>query len=228
MERRQKKNEAMKQVMAGLILALLVAGSASAEFVSATDGDGNLYGNTECFRVDFDATPASMADWNPDLVSGQTYKLDFVSIRNGSNSDATPLYLGVYSGFSAGTWSGFLGVSDNAIDFAAVAAGAWAQYTFTGISVTVDAAVGSGSGMLYFLFQTGTAARTTAEVNRSIQRNNGYPGDPVTGDWLANIIAYGGVVDSRAPEYQAQLTIPEPATMVLLSLGSLAIFRKRK
>lgn len=200
----------------------------SAENVSATDGDGNLYGNTEGFRVDFDATPASMADWMPDLVSGQTYSLDWLSVRNGTNTDATPLYLGVYTGLSSGVWSGFLGVSDNAIDLASVAAGAWAQYTFTGINVTVDSTAGSGSGMLYFLFQTDTAAHSAAMVNRSIQRNNGFPSDPAMGSWLANIVAYGAVVDARAPEYQAQVTIPEPATLVLLCLGSLKMFRKRK
>lgn len=217
----------MKEVLFFLMCVGLVS-MASAEFVSATDGDGNLYGNTEGFRVDFDATPAAAADWTPDLISEQTYNLDFLSVRNGSNTDAAPVYLGVYTSFSAGTWSGFLGASNNAIDFTAVAAGAWSQFTFTGISVTVDSTVGSGSGMLYFMFQTDTAAHSAAMVNRSIQRNNGYPSDPVIGQWLANIIAYGGVVDARAPEYQAQLTIPEPASLALLAAGVLAIRRKRK
>lgn len=71
------------------MFALLLAGPALAEEVTATDGDGNTFGDAQGFRIDFDATPAASAVWDPPLLSGKTYNLESVSVRS-SNTNATP------------------------------------------------------------------------------------------------------------------------------------------
>jgi hypothetical protein len=227
---KRKQVQVMKQVMTCLVLALLSAGSASAETITVTDGTGNSYGDCYGIGVDFDSglNPA-LAPWTPALVAGYQYSLDSLSLRDNA-ADAGNVYLGVYTGYSAGVLSGFLGASTNAVDFSTVTNGDWAQFNFSGINVTADAAPGSGSGLLHFAFQTGTEAVADAAVKRAMHRIDGY-GTYSIADYGSNVIAYGALQTSRALEYQAGLTlmlIPEPATMVLLGLGSLTILRKRK
>lgn len=218
----------MKRVLL-VLMCVSLAAIASAEVVEVYDNTGDSYGNTQGFRIDFDASTSSAnVDWTPDLVDGQVYSLDSLTLKaDSSNVTATGVYLGVYTGYDAGTgtWSGFLGVSDQAYDWGTPTVDTELAYTFTGITVTVDSTVGSGSGLLYFMYQYGTEARTAYEITRATCKwNLGME------DTFANIIdtGNGGVVGARAPEYAAQLTaVPEPATMLLLGLGGLLLRQKR-
>jgi hypothetical protein len=205
-----RRTKHMKKVLIlTAMLALLIAGSASAETITVTDGTGNTYGDCYGAAVDFDAAlPAVTAPWTPALTAGQTYSLDSLSLRN-SSADAGNVYLGVYTGFTGpSTVSGFLGVSTNTVDFSTVTNGAWAQFNFSGINVTADATPGSGSGVLYFIFQTGTEAVTNATVKRSMHRVDGW-GDYLFINYGSETInpVNGGLINNRALEYKAQITL---------------------
>jgi hypothetical protein len=225
----------MKKTMT-VLGALLTAGSvlAQSSSVTDTDGDGNIYGNVSGVVIDFDSTAASAAVWSPPLSDGTTYNLNSLSFRQGATTDAASLYLGVYTGLASGVLSGFLGASANAINWSTVADGTWAQYTFSGINVTADSTVGSGSGLLYFVFQAETTAIGGTEVGDiSLQRINGFGSTDTMLTDLNHVIAYGAPVTTRALEYQATVTpVPEPASLAMIGLSGagllLAIRRQKK
>jgi hypothetical protein len=220
----------MKMKVVMCIAALLAAGSASAATITVENAGTNNYGDAGGFVIDFDATSVTTADWIPDLVDGQIYSLDSVSMKyGGSQANTSPKYLGVYTGFSAGVLSGFLGVSTNSVDFATAAAGDWRQFDFSGIQVTADSTVGAGSGLLYFAYQTGTGELAGLETTVSTRRNEGFPGDPQMPIYLANILAFGAVQSPRAPQYQATLTpvVPEPTSLVLGGISCILLLSKR-
>ena len=231
----------MKTAITHLFALACIAGTSSAASVIVTDGDGNAYGDAAGFRIDFDSTTipvvtstegvnAGASDWSPALVSGQSYSLDSVSIRySGAQAVTTPKYVGVYTGFEAGVLSGFQGVSNNAVDFALATSGTWHGFAFSSISLTVDSTVGSGSGLLYFVFQTGTSAVSALETTVGLQRNNGFPGDDQMPVWHSNILAFGAVQTTRAAEYQATLTaVPEPSSFALALGGAGLMIRRRR
>lgn len=217
---------------AATVAMLLMAGQASAEIVVASDAGTAAYGDANGFRIDFDSTFATAADWTPDLTAGQAYQLNSVSVRyGGAQANATPKYLGVYTGLTGGVLSGFRGVSSNTVDFSTAVTGDWQQFNFSGIDVTTDSTVGSGSGLLYFVYQTGAEALTGLETTVSTQRFDGFPSTEVTADYLANILAFGTVQIARAPEYQASLTaaVPEPMTAGLIGIpGALFLLSRRR
>ncbi len=215
-----------------LLVGLFKSGQAPAAVITASDGGGTAYGDCLGFGIDFDTSAADFADWTPDLADGQSYNLDFLSVRfGGAQANTTAKYLGVYSGFSGGTFSGFLGVSTNAIDFTTAVTGDWQQFNFSGINVIADSTVGSGSGMLYFAYQTGTSAITGGETTVSTMRFNT---DTTIAQSLSSVIAFGTLQAVRAPEYQASLTavaVPEPSTLAILGItgfASLAARRRNK
>jgi hypothetical protein len=220
----------MKKIIAGFIAGIMAVGAASAETVNVTDAGTTLYGSTDGVAVDFDASAATLADWVPDLADGTTYSVDSLSLRLGA-ANANTVYLGVYSGLSGTTLSGFLGASDNAINLSTATVNDWMAFTFTGINVTADSTVGSGSGLLYFLFQTDAVAHATnPDLNISTHRMNV---DTTMSQSLASIYALGAIQAARAPEYQANLTVvpevvPEPSTFALLGLAGAAFLGARR
>src|SRR5690606_23806563 len=113
--------------------SLLSTGAGFSATVSVTDGDANNYGNTDGFAIDFDATPLATVPWAPALVEGSVYTLDRVSVfeRNSFNAD---FYLGVYTGLTGTTPSGFPGTSENTLNFSN-SDNATVDWTFSGITV---------------------------------------------------------------------------------------------
>ena len=181
--------------------------SCIAASVTATDDGTAVYGACNGVAIDFDATSVPEAVWTPGLTSGQTYGLNSVAIKNASGNTGD-YYLGVYTGFSGGILSGFQGVSDAANNFSTSPNG-WLTFTFSNLNYTVlvDSTVGSGSGMLYFIYQSGTAALTSPNVTLATDK---FATDTYMTNSLASIIAYGGLVANRSPQYQATITPVSP------------------
>ena len=209
----------MKTTMAWCIVLLLTVGSAVAASVTATDGGTAVYGACNGVAIDFDATAAANASWSPSLVSGQIYTLNSVAIKN-STGNTGSYYLGVYSGFSGGTLSGFKGVSDTANSFAN-SPNNWLTFTFSNLNynVIVDSTVGSGSGLLYFVYQSGTSAITSPNVTLATDK---FGTDTYMTNSLASVIAYGALVANRSPQYQATIT-PVALTLPSAPTGLTAV-----
>lgn len=222
----------MKKVITSYIAALIAAGAVSTNAASiiATDGNGNIYGAASGFAIDFDASTATLADWTPDLVSGLTYSLDSISMRYGTaQAVPNPKYLAVYTGYTGGLLSGFVGTSVNAIDFTTATTGTWQQFNFSSINVTIDSTVGSGSGLLYFVYQTTTADRSGlgTETTVETQRFNGETGSMAT--TLSSILAFGVVQAARSPEYQATVTlVPEPSVLAVAGISAAVLLARRR
>jgi hypothetical protein len=150
-----------------------------------------------------------------------------VSLRNGS-ADAGPVYLGVYSGNSLGAFTGFLGASVNSVDFSTVTDGTFATFNFNSITVTADNVAGSGSGLLYFGFQSSQAASGSSLLTRSMHRIDGF-GSYSVADYGNNVLAYGAMQTTRALEFQAVVTaVPEPASLALFGLSGMALLYARR
>lgn len=195
---------------------------------------------------------------SPALTSGQAYTLGSVSVRSGvaaagDVSFGSAVYLGVYDGMPASGANAphFFGVSTNSISFTTATNGNWQAFNFsttTPITVTADSTVwnadgsttpsghtsanpaGAGSGVLYFVFQTGTDALTglPGPVVK-LQRIDGGPGNEEMSLYHSVVIGNGGPVQSRTAEYQATLTaVPEPTSLALLGVSSLLVLRRRK
>lgn len=204
--------------------------------VSVTDADGSGYGNFQGLAVDFDATTGLSADWSPDLVNGQQYSVDSISVFARNATDSTDWYLGVYTqgGVNVGgagiDLGGFLGTSSNTVDLSA--ANGKVTWNFTGINVTADNVAGGGSGELFFVLQSVTTAQTElgpANNTTDIRRIDGGNGSYT--DELAAILHNDAewLKTTRAPEYEATLTaIPEPSSTALLGLGGLALILRRR
>lgn len=204
----QERKSVMKKVIC-LISALLIVGMASAETITVDDDatGGNSYGNCAGFAIDFDTTaPLAAASittgWDPVLTDGGIYALDSISIQYGGSVVAGSgiVYLGVYNGGVNG--EGFLGASVNPIDFNTTAADEWVTFEFSGIHVTADSVVGSGTGLLYFRYITNPDG-IISDQQISTRRLN-YDANMSQG--LAGIIAYNTLQGARAPEYQALIS----------------------
>ncbi len=103
---------------------------------------------------------------------------------------------------------GFKGVSDTANDFS-TSANNWLTFTFSNVnySLTVDATVGSGSGLHYFVYQSGTSAVTSPRATLGTDK---FGTDTYMTNSLGSIMAYGGLVANRSPQYQATITANVP------------------
>jgi glucuronoarabinoxylan endo-1,4-beta-xylanase len=199
-----------------LLVALLVLlggslASSPAQSVNATDGGTAIYGDCKGIAIDFDATVVPSAVWTPGLSAGQTYAVNSVSIRNAAGNTGN-YYIGVYTSYSGGSLSGFKGVSDTANNFATAPNG-WLTFTFSNINhvVTADSTPGSGSGLVYFVYQAGTSAVSSPTVSLGTYR---FAADTYMTNSLAGIINFGGVVATRSPQYQATITPALPICVV--------------
>jgi len=224
------------------LIALLSAGSLFAASITVTEaGNANSYGRTSGVAIDFNTSTPDAA-WDTNLTSGQQYSVDSVSLYLNNWDPAGDYYLGVYTGLtqdtngggSADTLSGFLGVSSNTVDLANSDGGAkdLVTWNFSGINVTADSTPGSGSGVLYFVFQTGTSALTEmgarpAATTQSFHRIDGTGEENLFSEFLSATIE-GSFNDfdeemdlrsNRPLEFQATVTvIPEPSTFVLMGI----------
>jgi hypothetical protein len=219
------------------ILIVALAPAVSAESISVSDGDGNQYTNAMGLAVDFDSTAAANADWTPDLVAGQTYNVNSLSVREVSGTPGD-VYLGVYTGYANGALSGFLGASTNAVDFSTNTNLTFVQFNFSGITVTVDSTVstgtaalpGGGSGMLFFAFQTDALPQATVGTVRAYQRIDGAGPHTLT-NYLAAVLdsANAGAFNTRSPEYRATITpVPEPTAAAMLAIPAMAWLAARR
>lgn len=190
---------------------LMRVSSVSAASVTATDGGTTVYTDCKGIAIDVDATVAPSAVWAPSLTAGQTYAINSVSIKNASGNTGN-YYLGVYTSYSGGTLSGFKGVSDAANNFSTSPNG-WLTFTFSNINhvVTADSTAGSGSGLVYFVYQSGTSAVSSPTVSLGTCR---FGADTYMTNSLAGIINFGGVVANRSPQYQATISPALPVCYV--------------
>lgn len=197
----------LKLLSSVLIIFALNESLCPAASVTASDGGTAVYGNCNGFAIDFDSTVAPNASWAPALVAGQSYVLNSVAVKN-STGNAGSYYLGVYTGFNGGTLSGFKGISDAAQNFS-TSPNNWLTFTFSNLNynVTVDSTVGSGSGLLYFVYQSGTTAITSPNV---VLATDKFSADTYMTNSLSSIIAFGALVANRSPQYQATITSTAP------------------
>ncbi len=181
------------------------------------------YGDLNGVAIDFDSTVRSQADWTPDLVAGDEYTIDSIGFRV-NTGDAkflatVDIYLGVYTGLSGTTLSGFEGVSDSAVTLTDASGVVSAVWDFTGMTVTPEANAGSGGDQRYFVFQTGTAALTEiGTLDIPLMRATTTYANRLSGI-LRGDNQTPGLSTSRSPDYTATLTIPEPTSLALIALG---------
>lgn len=199
--------------------ALLVAGTASAEINTITDGGSGLaFGDLEGFVVDIDtaynASGASTSGWDVDLVAGQQYRIDSISVWEASDSkdpvDSTPVYLSVFdstfAGYTGDTSGSHLTYSDNAIVHTATPDTTKITYTFTDLIVTADDdGALSGSGLLYFLWDDDTL-RNNWGGSGGVHPLQRIDANPATTDYGVAVHAFGAIQTNRVLEIEITMT----------------------
>ena len=196
-----------------------------------TSNSTATYGDLDGVAIDFDSTVRAAANWTPDLVAGDEYTIKSVGFRVNTNhgkfGSTVDIYLGVYTGLSGNTLSGFEGVSDSAVTLTDASGVVSATWNFTGMTVTPEANPGSGGDQRYFVFQTGTAALTEISGTRDIplmRNGQGYA------TRLSGVLRESGLVatGNRSLDYTATLTIPEPASLGLIALIGMGLVALRR
>lgn len=154
-----------------------------AQTISVTDGTGNGFGDIGGVAIDFNADAAA-ADWTADLVPGQGYFVDSLTLFKRSNGTLDEdLYMGVYRTYretfldtegNNGQLFNFVGASNNTVNFSSVADGGALTWNFSGINVVAGSTAGNGlqpdplgrgpfedDGILFFALQRDPNAMTT-------------------------------------------------------------------
>ena len=218
--------------LAAVLLPIFGVGTAQAATVAVTDGNLNQFGDIGGFAIDFDATTGLTANYEPDLVAGQPYNLNNVTVYRGSDASTGTVYLGVYTSYSANVLSGFLGSSINTLTLNTLAASDPMSFNFTGLTVTPQSNPASGGDVRYFVFQSGTTALTAVggqSIRVPVRRIDGEVGS--FADELSQVIRSdnGDQPANRAVEYSATITpVPEPSGFALLGIASAALMRHRR
>lgn len=221
-------------LISSIIISAFISAPTQASTILITDGgNGNPYGDTDGFVVDFD----SSYDWTPPLVAGQTYRIDSVSIWEASSAkdpaNSTPVYLSVFgssfAGFTGDTSASHLGFSDNAIDHTATPDTTKITYTFTNLFVTADAdGALSGSGLLYFTWDDDTI-RNNFQPSGGVHPFQRLDSNPQAVDFGAAIYAFGAIQTARVPEIEISVTlIPEPSSFGLAALAGIGCLLRRR
>lgn len=237
------------KTIAAALAAISLAGAANAATVLVTEiaSPGDNFGDTGGVAIDFDSTSTGItANWTPDLVAGQQYNIDNITLYRSSTEASTgTVRLGVYTTLTINPMDpndtilgGFVGVSSNTIDLSTLAASQAFTFNFTGITVTPETNLGSGGDIRYFVFQTGTTAITGLNVVndgavrvpiRRIDAADGQFADELGGILQIESGTGRGLVTTRAPEYGATITaVPEPSAFALLGLASAAVAIRRR
>lgn len=232
----------MKRVLI-MTLSGIIGSASAATIATKADGTSNYFGRTAGIAIDFNAA-SDLTYATSDLVSGQQYNVDSITLFTENSTDNIFYYLAAYSNMSGGdTFSGFLGVSTNAINLFATGNEA-VTWNFTGLTVTPNEVVG-GDDVIYFLLQESANAITTIFSNADddprppltyieggtrFARIDGGPGGGGYAQALNAVIhgnASQGAYQARPLEFSASLSlIPEPSTALLGGLGFLVLFRR--
>ena len=226
----------------------LFAGSASAATYIIQDGatppsSGAAFGATNGVALAVDTTyntafSANSPLWEPDLVAGQSYFLNSITLYSSgsANADPTALFLSVFNssfaGFDGDTAAEHLGFSTNSVSFTG-GTGQAVTWNFSGIQVTADSdgSLTTGSGTLYFFFDDDTTRNNlNAGPQRAVFRMDANTAGNTVGSGVMSGNTAAPITD-RAPEMQAQLTaVPEPTTFAMLlgGVGVLIGFQRRR
>ncbi|HEY0008689.1 MAG TPA: PEP-CTERM sorting domain-containing protein [Tepidisphaeraceae bacterium] len=220
---------------------MAAASTAQAAVATVVDNGSSQFGDMYGFALDFDRTQGISGSYTP-VPASTPYSIDSVTVFRGNDTSTGTVYLGVYTGLSGSTLSGFQGVSNNTVTLGSLAtARAPLTFNFSGINVTPETNPGSGGDVRYFAFQTGTTAITnylglieggatqgTQVPLARIDGDNGQFSDELSGV-LAGNTATATLRTDRSPEYIATINaVPEPAALSLLGVAGLAMLRRRR
>lgn len=160
-------------ILGALALASGLAASSHAFTIATTEATGsNAYGNISGALIEFDSTPGAtgLGDGSGGaataLVNGTEYNVNSISFEITAAASAPEVWLGAYStlttagGAAPDGVSGLLAVSTNSVDFAALGGGT-ATFNFDALTVTAGNDVGTGSDIIYFVYQTSATAVTS-------------------------------------------------------------------
>lgn len=165
------------------------------------------------------------------LVSGDTTTPSFGTSGAQLATADTPVFIDIYTGYSAGTFSGYLGSSSTSVTWNTVSGGTSYTLNFSGIIL-------DSSTKYWFAFSDdnvdGSVKNFRMEVNTSGSDSTAGPGKGyLVGDTAQAISVNnsGGMsTQDWGPAYSISATpVPEPSAAALAALGisSLMIFRRR-
>ena len=216
-----------KKIKFGISLLFATACIAQAEIVRSNATSGAPQNDAKGTVIDFDSTIVTKATASPALTNGVSYSIDSLQLTvhmgtSSMNNDIT-VYLGVYTGLSGSTLSGFQGVSDSAITIIDDDRIKPITWDFSNMSVTSEANPGAGGDQRYFVFQTGTTALANLDAATTISLNRVKENEVDYANQLSAVLRPNGTRADTNPLYVATLSIPEPATWGLIAIMAGAV-----